>query len=187
MLPLAFSTSAHTTTMSAVDVNHFVKGHIEVTDYSDEAAPGITPGSTDNFITTWRFESMYAQNPNQIIIPTIPGETYLYDEYWEVSGSIATESGTATGVTGDITLSPAVLSDGATIRIEITGQFPRLGLERVQQVNPVNDPMLGWDVLILTSVEQWGTIQWSSMERAFFKAKQMQLNATDAPDLRNVT
>ncbi|NGM63399.1 BspA family leucine-rich repeat surface protein, partial [Sphingobacterium sp. SGG-5] len=150
---------------------------------------GITPGSTDNFITTWSFDPMYAENPNQIVIPTIPGETYLYDVYWETSNSLGTMSGTATGVTGDFVLSPYFPSfEPTTIRIEIAGQFPRIGLERSQQLNPVNDPILiGMDVLTLMSIEQWGTIAWTSMERAFFKAKQMQLNATDAPDLSHVT
>src|SRR5690606_4629686 len=103
--------------------------------------------------------------------------------------SLGTMSGTATGVTGDFVLSQSFPPFGpTTIRIEIVGQFPRIGLERSQQLNPVNDPILiGMDVLSLMSIEQWGTIAWTSMERAFFKAKQMQLNATDAPDLSNVT
>ena len=39
----------------------------------------------------------------------------------------------------------------------------------------------------LLSVEQWGSIRWSSMAETFLNAKNMVMNATDAPDLSNVT
>ncbi len=152
------------------------------------AGLAITPGSADNFITTWRFDPTHALNPGQIVIPTIPGETYLYDVYWEYNDGFSTQSGTTVGVTGDFTLSQPFSPFGqTTIRIEISGQFPRIGLERSPQLNLVDDDMFGDEALTLLSIEQWGTIAWSSMERAFYKTKQMQLNATDAPDLSNVT
>ncbi len=39
----------------------------------------------------------------------------------------------------------------------------------------------------LVSIEQWGTAQWTSMHEAFQGASNMEYNATDAPDLSQVT
>lgn len=44
----------------------------------------------------------------------------------------------------------------------------------------------GDEAKVLT-IEQWGTGQWSSMERAFRGASQLEVVATDVPDLSNVT
>jgi surface protein len=142
----------------------------------------VTPGDPGNFITTWEYNPLGTSN-HQLVIPTIPGENYLYDVYWEISGSPGSK-GIVTGVTGDFTLSSPSLFMRETIRIEISGQFPRIGLERLEEVNP---PIQGTIPLALFSVEQWGNIAWKSMQRAFFKARYLQINATDAPDLSGVT
>ncbi|KAF3983360.1 MAG: BspA family leucine-rich repeat surface protein, partial [Methylococcales symbiont of Hymedesmia sp. n. MRB-2018] len=39
----------------------------------------------------------------------------------------------------------------------------------------------------LIDVQQWGTARWSSMENAFYDASNMTMNATDAPNLSNVS
>ena len=41
--------------------------------------------------------------------------------------------------------------------------------------------------LNITSIEQWGTTQWSTMNRAFYGCANLQGNATDSPNLSNVT
>ena len=44
-----------------------------------------------------------------------------------------------------------------------------------------------FDASKLLSVEQWGTMKWSSMEKAFFDCENLTVNATDSPDLSRVT
>ncbi|KAA0992141.1 BspA family leucine-rich repeat surface protein [Dyadobacter aurulentus] len=143
----------------------------------------VSPGDPGNFITTWEYTSPMDTPNGQLVIPTIPGENYLYDVYWEILGSSGS-SGSVTGVTGDFTLPVTGFFSNQTIQIEISGQFPRIGLERLAEVNPPES--LSAPVKLL-SVEQWGNIAWTSMERAFFKADNLQINATDAPDLSGVT
>jgi surface protein len=45
----------------------------------------------------------------------------------------------------------------------------------------------GGDKLKITDIKQWGTIVWSSFERAFFGCSNMLTTATDVPNLSNVT
>lgn len=59
--------------------------------------------------------------------------------------------------------------------IRIRGTFPAIY---------VNDGAMKAKIL---SVEQWGNIVWGSMERAFHGASNLQISATDSPNLNNVT
>ncbi|WP_291868715.1 BspA family leucine-rich repeat surface protein [Maribacter sp.] len=43
------------------------------------------------------------------------------------------------------------------------------------------------DNVKLTSIDKWGTQQWKSMRNAFYNCKNMEYNATDIPDLTDVT
>ncbi len=58
--------------------------------------------------------------------------------------------------------------------VRINGLFPRFDFEAVPTSR-----------LNLLSVEQWGAIAWSRL--SFFEAPNFNINATDAPDLSNVT
>lgn len=78
----------------------------------------------------------------------------------------------ATGQTGDYT---CTFPNEGTHTVRIGGTFPRLFFNN------------SGDKLKLSSVDQWGTIAWASMDRAFFGAENMDLKATDTPDLSNVT
>lgn len=76
-------------------------------------------------------------------------------------------------VTGDIThtyLAPGIYT------VSIIGNFPA----------PFHD-YSGTDSFKLISIDQWGTQAWQSMERAFYYCENMEYNATDLPDLSNVT
>ncbi len=76
-------------------------------------------------------------------------------------------------VTGDIThtyLAPGVYT------VSIIGNFPA----------PYHD-YSHTDNYKLISIDQWGTQEWQSMERAFYYCENMEYNATDVPDLTNVS
>jgi len=69
---------------------------------------------------------------------------------------------------------------GGIYKITISGDFPAIKtLCSHETYRPIDDKLL-W-------VEQWGDIEWESMECAFGKATHMQISATDAPDLSGVT
>lgn len=118
------------------------------------------------FITTWKGSSY--------TIPTNSASgTYNYNVTWTNLDDPGVGDGSATGQTGDYTITGVVSSN--TYRVEITGTFPHFYLNANS------------DAFELRSIEQWGSIAWTSMESAFSNATFMDYNATDVPDLSGVT
>ena len=117
------------------------------------------------FITTWKTDNPGSSGDNQITIPTFDGETYNYSIDW---GDGSSDS----GITADIT---HTYSSPGTYTVSITGAFPRIDFEPSQ------------DSQKILSIDQWGSIQWTSMEGAFDGCTKMNINATDIPDLSGVT
>ncbi|MEP5365986.1 MAG: BspA family leucine-rich repeat surface protein [Reichenbachiella sp.] len=133
--------------------------------------PDDFPDLPDNapFTTVWK------PNNGQITIPTNPdhdGE-YDYEVYWENVLAGGEDSGTLSGQTGQATITG--LNDGDTYRIEISGDFPAIYF---------ND---SGDKLQILSIEQWGDNWWKSMHAAFHGCENLTLNATDRPELDEVT
>jgi surface protein len=120
------------------------------------------------FITTWKTDNYGDSNNTSITISTEEGG-YNYDVDWNGDG-IYDEFGLA----GDATHNYGV---SGTYTIAIKGQFPRIHLNSSSNT----------DAEKLMSIEQWGDIQWSSMELAFAFTANLTYNATDIPDLSNVT
>jgi len=118
------------------------------------------------FITTWE-----TTTPNEsIVIPTASGETYSYSINWGDGSSDDNQTGNAShayAIAGSYTVS-------------ITGTFPRIHLGSSIPFAQVNKDKL-------LKIEQWGSIDWKSMEEAFNGASNMTIQATDAPDLGEVT
>jgi surface protein len=131
----------------------------------------ITPGDPGNFITIWNTENSGSSNNDQIRIPHANGVTYNFTLYWEDTTNPSV-NGTETFTTPFFTVT---FPDPGIYRVEITGDFPRIFFAG------------SGDRLKILSVEQWGDIEWSSMENAFRRASNLEINATDAPDLSNVT
>ena len=113
------------------------------------------------FITTWKTGEGSDISSRQITIPTHNDETYNFTIDWGDGSS-------DTGVTSDITHTYA--SPG-TYTISITGDFPRIGFSSGK----------------LLSVDQWGSNRWSSLRAAFYNCPNLDVKATDVPDLSNVT
>ena len=111
------------------------------------------------FVTTWRTAS-----PNESITIPVGGSTGAYTVDWG--------DGTVTSVTGDA--SHAYASPGE-YQVVISGDFTRIYLN--------GSP----DAEKLQSIDQWGDIQWESMNSAFEGATNMVYRANDAPNLSNVT
>ncbi|WP_299266467.1 BspA family leucine-rich repeat surface protein [uncultured Psychrosphaera sp.] len=124
------------------------------------------------FITTWQTNHpnanySYSSGENQIKIGTY-GSGYDFTIDWG-DGTVEynqTEGKTHTYV------------EAGTYTITITGTFPRLYSD---------SDSIGYDNRKLLSVEQWGNNIWQNMAQAFHSASNMNINATDTPDLSQVT
>ena len=128
---------------------------------------------SDYFITTWKTDNRGVTEENQIEIPT-EGTGYNYCIDW---GDESTES----NITGDIN---HTYSSAGTYTVKIYGDFPRIYFG---QNYDYNASTIDNDAEKLVSIEQWGTINWQSMSKAFMGCYNMLGNAVDIPNLSNVT
>lgn len=124
------------------------------------------------FITTWKTDNLSysSSDSNQITIST-KGSVSNYNVYWEEVGNNS-NNGSISGLTGDVTIT---FPHPGTYRVEITGDFPRIYIG------------LFGDRKKILSIEQWGDIEWKSFQYAFHGCENLIYNATDVPDLTNVT
>lgn len=138
-------------------------------------APSVTlaavvPDDPANFITTWNTENDGTSGADQITIPGTGGG-YNYNIYWENVAS-STISGTTTVTTASVTLT---FPEPGIYEVQASGTFPRIYFNN------------GGDADKILTVEQWGDIAWTTMNRAFYGASNLRIPATDAPDLSGVT
>ncbi len=166
LIPPIFTLSRGATTVSTSDSTiDFSKPVIYTVTAEDKSTTQVwtitvveAPYSSQ-FITTWK-TNYY----KQIYIP-IKGDGYKYIVNWG--------DGTKDlGVTGPIT---HTYTTGGTYTISVSGYFPRI------YFNSEGDK----DQIL--TVEQWGDIQWQSMESAFSGCSNLTISATDTPDLSNVS
>ncbi|WP_234567705.1 BspA family leucine-rich repeat surface protein [Rhodohalobacter sp. 614A] len=136
-----------------------------------QAQSSITPGDPGNFITIWNTENSGFTANDEITIPHANGESYNFTVYWEDTTN-SSVNGTETFTSPFFTIQ---FPDPGIYRVEISGEFPRIFFAGTG------------DRRKILSVEQWGDIEWTSMENAFRGAQYLEINATDAPDLSNVT
>lgn len=124
------------------------------------------------FVTTW----VTTAPEDTVTIPTVANDP-AYD--FVVGWGDGTSPDTVTGTDPD----PFhVYTSADTFTVKISGQFPRLFLNASR--GAAGDTT---NAKKLHSIDQWGAIQWTSMDRAFAGAENMIYNATDRPDLSNVT
>ncbi|TVP99390.1 MAG: BspA family leucine-rich repeat surface protein [Balneolaceae bacterium] len=135
-------------------------------EFDGEAAAAFRP-----FITTWKTDNPGDSENNQITL-TLLGDGYDFTVNW------------GDGNSDDFVINPGNLIPQVitytyiapgTYTVEITGDFPRIYFDN------------GLDTEKILSVEQWGDIEWSTMENAFYGASNLQVNATDAPNLSGLT
>ena len=119
------------------------------------------------FVTTWKTDHPGSSNSTSITIPTFPGETYNYNVDWDNDGVFD-----QFGLTGSVTHDYGA---PGTVTIRIDGTFPRIWF------NGIGDGPK------LLSINQWGSIAWTSMAEAFQGCVNLNITATDAPDLSGVT
>ena len=118
----------------------------------------------DAFITQWQ-TSLDTNDDPYVTIPTHPNETYDYDVDWGDGSNSTNQSGDATHV----------YASSGIKTVTITETFPRIYLNNGSEAGKI------------TSIDQWGTGTWTSMEAAFSGAENLVMTATDSPYLTQVT
>lgn len=116
--------------------------------------------SEAQFITKWQ-----VTGSNELITIPTSGSGYDYNVNWG-DGSTST-------ATGDVS---HTYTKQGTYNVSITGTFPRIYF---------NDTAAGKDKII--DISQWGTNAWKSMSRAFMGCTNLNITASDAPVLSDVT
>ena len=134
-------------------------------DYSKTFTISVSDDASlmDDFFTTWRVTAGQA-----ITIPTT-GSGYSYTVDWGDGGmDTATYTGNATHT----------YADAGDYAVRISGSFPRIYFNAGNGNDNSNS---------IIAINQWGTGQWTSMEGAFSGATNLIGEATDSPDLSQVT
>ncbi len=166
--------------------NEFIAGdtvYVTVVPYNDEGDAVGCPETVFTVIESWvnspdAFKLTYdttVTSPtttlaNQLKIEANTG----YPDYLAYDYSIDWGDGQFNNhVTGDITHTYLVPGE---YTVAIIGDFPA----------PFHD-YSATDAIKLQTIDQWGTQVWQSMERAFYGCINMTYNATDAPNLSQVT
>ncbi|MFY9243851.1 MAG: BspA family leucine-rich repeat surface protein [Polaribacter sp.] len=116
------------------------------------------------FITTWKAPQVI----HSITIPTNPDYTYDYNVDWG-DGSMSNN------VSGNASHTYATSN---TYTVTITGTFPAIYF---------NSNSNNISLTTIQTIEQWGNNPWKSMRRAFSGCGLLTINATDNPNLTNVT
>ena len=165
---------AATTTVTVAANGSFTLSGLGAGVYSDFAIGATTatgsrslnlPASC-SFVTTWKTDNVGTSNSTSITVPTT-GTGYNYDVDWNNDGTFD-----EFGLTGNVTHN---YGTAGTYTVAIRGDFPRIYFNSEG------------DRLKLLSIDQWGSIAWASMNRAFRGCANMVLNATDVPNLGAVT
>jgi surface protein len=112
-----------------------------------------------------------SKNPPRFEIPLFNNERYDFTIDW---GDGTSESILIENTTGDPIIDH-IYSPSEQYQISISGTFP--GFTYLEDGDPT----------LIDSIDSWGDIAWSSMEGMFNGAVNMVYNATDVPDLSNVT
>lgn len=149
--------------------SQFCDGELDRRDLINNKGWTITDGGVGcfdhAFITEWKTDNPGTSNNDQINIPAVVGQVYNYNVDWG-DGTI-TEN-----IPGAITKTYA--SPG-TYTVKIVGDFPHLAFQN------------SYDKDKITSIQQWGYIEWASMKNMFYGCSNLVVEASDAPILSNVT
>jgi surface protein len=119
----------------------------------------------DHFVTSWKTDNPGTSCSSCITIPTTGGG-YNYDVDWNNDGTFD-----ELGLTGNVTHD---FGTAGTYTIRIRGIFPRIYFNG------------GGDRRKILTIAQWGSIAWTNMYRAFFGCNNLNLTATDLPNLTAV-
>jgi surface protein len=131
---------------------------------------------TDHFVITVKTDNPGTSDNDAFTIPTHPLESYDYNVDCDNDGTDE-----ATNVTGDYTCDYSTLGGAGTYTVRIKDNVgDGTGFPRIYFNN-------SGDKDKLLSVDQWGTGLWVSMADAFYGAANLTGQASDTPNLTDVT
>ncbi len=154
-------------TVTATDLNGNVSTCVIPVNVEDNNRP---------FITTWETT---AEDP-EVIIYTNADYTYEYTIDWGDGSDPELYTGQA---------SHTYMDHSAPHTVSISGEFPHFLASDVDRTVPI-DPLVfstHENAEQLRSVESWGEIQWKDFSYAFTFTHEFSINATDVPDLSQVS
>lgn len=99
------------------------------------------------------------------------GDDFNYSIQWENIEN-SDQNGEQHDITGNYEIT---FEEQTEHEIKINGSLPHLKYDRNAEASKIQ------------SIEQWGSIEWQSMENTFAGAENMRINAEDSPNLENVT
>lgn len=133
------------------------------------------------FVTTWKTDNPGKTSSTQITIPTNPGINPNTGSKFVYNYKVEWGDGTSDmGVTGDKVHTYAT---AGTYTVSISGTFPSF---QFKDFNSWADRKNESDSMKLLTVEEWGTNAWQSFENAFQSCENLEIKATDAPNLTAV-
>ncbi len=153
-------TPSYTLTVSVTDGTFTTEAEITINVIDDE----LLSDDPNSFITVWTTD--VANVEITLNSPLGLENEFIFDYVIDWGDGSEVEELTSAKPTH-------VYEEPGTYTVAIQGQFPRFIAEQN-----------GGDYF--TSMEQWGNIQWESLEGAFRNIANMDYNATDKPDLLNV-
>ncbi len=131
---------------------------------------GFNANAQGEFITRWNLATA-GSGATQLMFKTTTSSPVSYT--WTTVPASTTGTGTFNGPTATITGLPA----GSIIRLSINPT----NLQWVSIYNTTGDSYR------LVDIEQWGTTAWTSMQGSFKTCPNLQISATDVPNLSGVT
>lgn len=154
----------HTITISVTDGTNISEATITI--IVGNIVDSLSEDST-SFVTIWKTEVA----KKEIIVGTNDELDLAYD--YTIDWGDGTIENLTEGNPSHIYSSPG------TYTVAINGQFPSIRIDKdLFDFEPITT---------LISIEQWGTIQWKNLESAFHNCENMEYNASDAPDLSQIT
>ncbi len=127
----------------------------------------------NSFITVWKTSQDGTSNQNQITIPT-NGDGYNYSVDW---GDGTHDSNLTTDITH-------TYSSKGSYTVTIFGKFPQIAFGKNSDGDMAT---VENDARKLIKIVQWGDNRWRSMEGAFMECTSLEGDASDKPNLSNVT
>jgi surface protein len=166
-----------------IDVSIAPDGKILVSDNGNHRI-SVWEKELKPFITEWDLTQIFepSTDRNDQIVFGVGTTTGIVSYQWETIPATISGTGTFTGTVASITGLPA----DAKIRLSINPQnFNRF---YTWYFNPeTNEERFFDNPRKLINVAQWGDVAWSDMFAAFYYCENMEMTATDVPNLSGVT
>lgn len=157
----------------------------------------------NEFITVWK-PSNASTNISGSTISTsnqiwFPGTGTNFNITWE-ENSFPTHNGALSNITAtdkfliDFGAPLNINPNDATYKVKISngsGSFQKVSFPAFYFISPSlhipNVQTYNGDVLKIIEISQWGNINWTTLEASFAKCENLNITATDVPNLSNVT